>query len=126
LGLQSEILSQNRRRKRRRIKRGRKKSKGRKEGRKEGRKGGRKEGRKQNIKVRYISKQNSKRRKNLAEKYLKKYSPTITMLRSTCDFRSRSVWEVWRRSLCSQIITRGTRNVKHTGLSLQREGWKTC
>lgn len=33
----------------------------------------------------------------------------------------------WRRhgGLCAQIFTRGTWNVKHTGLSLQGKGWKT-
>lgn len=30
------------------------------------------------------------------------------------------------RSLCSQIITRETSNVKHTGLSLQREICVAC
>ena len=35
------------------------------------------------------------------------------------------VWEA-QRSLCSQMRTRETRNVKHTELSLQRERCITC
>lgn len=38
---------------------------------------------------------------------------------------SHVLWEV-QRSFCSYINTRGTRNVKNIGLSLQRGGYITC